>query len=425
MPIRGALTCAWSTLNKPAAFWIAWPGITLAAAKGRWDLSAYEGIALDVKNVGGTKVTVCCRVDNPGGDGRRNCVTGRITLGVGDAGTLKVDFVRKPPKGCKLRFFGMRGTPLSMFSDHGIDPANVTQLIVFVPRPKQDHAFQIDNIRAEGHYLPLRELLMSAEEFFPMIDELGQYIHREWPGKTHSVAEMRRGAEREAADLAEHPGPSEWDEYGGWATGPQLEATGFFRPEKYRGKWWLVDPQGRLFWSHGIDCVRPNHATTPITDRKDWFRLPEPGSPFAQFFGWGRWAPRGYYKGRRYETYDFSSANLLRKYGENWREIFADISHRRIRSWGMNTIGNWSSAEIYLQHKTPYVVAIHFGGPSIEGSRGVWRKFHDVFDPRFMRALRKRMAWEKGRSAGDPWCIGYFVDNELGWGRETSLAEAT
>ena len=34
------------------------------------------------------------------------------------------------------------------------------------------------------------------------------------------------------------------------------------------------------------------------------------------------------------------------------------------------------------------------------------------------------MSWERDKSAGDPFCIGYFVDNELGWGDELSLAKA-
>jgi hypothetical protein len=70
------------------------------------------------------------------------------------------------------------------------------------------------------------------------------------------------------------------------------------------------------------------------------------------------------------------------------------------------------------------VVAIHFGGRQLEGSEGYWGKFRDVFDPSFQESLRERLAQEKGKTAGDPWCIGYFVDNELGWGDEVSLAVA-
>jgi len=122
--------------------------------------------------------------------------------------------------------------------------------------------------------------------------------------------------------------------------------------------------------------------------------------------------------------YDFGRANLLRKYGENWPARHAGIAHARLRSWGMNTIANWSDSKIYLMRKTPYVGTIHTNTPKLEGSKGYWGKFHDVFDPGFARAIAKRGAREKNRSAGDSMCIGYFVDNELAWGNDVSLAVA-
>ena len=52
--------------------------------------------------------------------------------------------------------------------------------------------------------------------------------------------------------------------------GARLDASGFFRVEKYRGKWWFVDPDRPLFWSHGIDCVGALD-TTPVGERAGWF----------------------------------------------------------------------------------------------------------------------------------------------------------
>ncbi len=63
--------------------------------------------------------------------------------------------------------------------------------------------------------------------------------------------ELQQRKQEEAADLAAHPGPDDWDLYGGWKNGPQLTASGRFRVEKIDAHWWLVDPQGRLFWSTG------------------------------------------------------------------------------------------------------------------------------------------------------------------------------
>jgi beta-galactosidase GanA len=90
----------------------------------------------------------------------------------------------------------------------------------------------------------------------------------------------------------------------------------------------------------------------------------------------------------------------------------------------MNTIANWSDQKIYLMRKTPYVVSIHKNRKPIEGSTGYWGKFPDPFEPSFRTSLDKRLVAEKGKSADDPWCLGYFVDNELAWGEELSLAVA-
>ncbi|UKI34212.1 MAG: hypothetical protein L6W00_13000 [Lentisphaeria bacterium] len=38
--------------------------------------------------------------------------------------------------------------------------------------------------------------------------------------------------------------------------GPKLKATGFFRVERCEGKWYFVDPEGRLFFSRGVNSVR-------------------------------------------------------------------------------------------------------------------------------------------------------------------------
>lgn len=50
-----------------------------------------------------------------------------------------------------------------------------------------------------------------------------------------------------------------------------MAATGHFRVEKYQGKWWLVDPQGYLFWSHGITCVGGGDETN-VKGRERFYR---------------------------------------------------------------------------------------------------------------------------------------------------------
>jgi Beta-galactosidase len=400
-----------------------WPGVTLKAPGEFWDLSPYGFVALDVKNTGINTVQVSCRVDSPGGGGATNSITGSITLAPGKQQTLQIPLRKKMSSDMRKIFFGMRGYPGGFDEQRGIDTAKADKLIIFVNNPKAEHVFEISNIRAGGTIaFPLPA---DQGKWFPMIDALGQYMHKDWPGKIHISEELQKRKAEEAADLAAHPGPADWDQYGGWKNGPQLEATGRFRVEKVDGRWWLVDPDGRLFWSNGIDCIEHGHDTTAVTNREQWFAaLPAPETPMANFYGRGINRARGDNPNQPVGTYNFPAANLFRKYGDDWKDQFTAIVHRRLRSWGLNTIGNWSSSEIYLTNKTPYTATASVQGRRLSGggSRGL---FIDVFDPGFADAARQAVARHKDKAAGDPWCLGYFVDNELGWDDELSLAMST
>jgi hypothetical protein len=401
-----------------------WPGITLSAPDGHWDLSAFASVLVSVKNVGINKATLNCRVDNPGADGTQNCVNGSITLNPGQSGALKAALRRASDDTLGGKLFGLRGYPVTAGGPGTVNAANITQILLFVNQPKQAHAFEVEEIRATGSHTPPTAWVTDADPFFPFIDTFGQYRHKDWPGKVRSVAELQQRRETEAQQLTSQPGPDGWDKYGGWASGPQLQPTGFFRTEKHDGKWWLVDPDGRLFFSHGIDCVRMIDAT-PIEERANWFEdFPGDQDEFRQFRSKG-FALKGHYAGRSPECFAFASANLKRKYGADWKTDYADVVHRRLRSWGLNTIGNWSDASVFLLRRTPYTDTVSSrGARNIEGSEGYWGKFPDVFDPSFSNSLRRAMDGKRNTSANDPWCIGYFSDNEMSWGNETSLALA-
>ena len=281
---------------------------------------------------------------------------------------------------------------------------------------------------------------MATTNFLPCIDRFGQFKYRDWPGKVRDEAELKADVAKEEADLAANPGPADWNEYGGWTKGPQLRATGRFRAEKVDGKWWLVDPAGRLFWSWGAVRVTPSSAVTPLNgnprtprtggsmpDRDCLFEgLPAEGTPLAQFYNTYDSLLRPFYQARNEtRTFDFSSANIYRKYGEDWFAKYSDMCHRRLRSWGANTIANSSDLRICLQDRTPYAERIECRSRPISASWGSWGKFRDPFDPSFTEGVRKALE-EHGREAHDKWCIGFFIDNEIQWGaKETDLAQWT
>jgi hypothetical protein len=401
-----------------------WPGMTLRAPQNLWDLSPFAQVTVRLKNTGPGALTAHIRVDNAGADGTHNCVTGSLSLAPGEEGRLRVPLKRAGDDTLEGKLFGMRGYPVKPGGAGTVDPGRITQMLVFLSKPQVDHTFEIYSIQAEGRFVSPTAWTRDADPFFPLIDTFGQYRHKDWPGKVKSEADLRARREEERKDLEATPGPRDWDQYGGFAAGPQLKATGYFRTEKTKGKWWLVDPEGHLFFSHGIDCVRMLDAT-PVEERAAWFsEFPGERPDFSRFKLRGH-ALKGHYAGRDPECFSFAGANLARKYGPDWETTYPATVHRRLRSWGLNTIANWSDSKVFLMHKTAYTDNLGSSrARMIEGSEGYWGKFPDVFDPSFAESLQQGMNGKKGTSANDPWCIGYFSDNEMSWGDELSLGMA-
>ncbi len=408
-----------------------YPGIRI---KGTWDLSKCNRLTLELTNrdhKGELPLTV--RLDNPDADpGKSQGVfIDRVKIR-GNTPTIYTVSLPPPlPFGREInsKLTGMKRGPLAMVGMAAdLNPAKVTGVAVYINEPKLDWLWGVKRIVAHTGPLPNVPTWMRLppEKFFPFIDVYGQFKHKEWPGKTHSDEDLKKAIETERADLATHPGPDGWNKYGGWAKGPQQKATGRFRVEKINGKWWMVDPEGCLWWSHGPVRVTSSSAVTPLDGREFYFTdLPKSGSPFALFYTtrdallWPYYVARGIQR-----TYDFSSANAFRKYGTDWQARYADLAHQRLRSWGMNTIANSSDKGICLQRRTPYCDRFELKSPDIEGAHLGWWRFKDPFHPEFRASFRRQLEQRK-EELNDPWCFGFFVDNEISWGDETALADWT
>jgi len=407
-----------TTLDDP------YPGMTLEAPDGSWDLRGRRSIAMDVVNLSEHPMELALGVRMPGGDqDTQKRIWFSKDFAGNEAGTFEIDlcntpWVLDPP----LELVGMRAAP----GQSAIDLSQIQSVVPFLRTPDQPHHFLIGGLRARG----VLEVLDSAT-FLPFFDRFGQFNKAVWPGKIQSEADFAAQLVAERDDHAARPGPEGRGRYGGWSDGPQLAATGHFRVTRRDGQWWLVDPDGRLFWSHGVDCVDPRFGGTGVSGREHYFAwLPaeEPGAedPLAAHYGESTWAPHGFYADRiPFRTYDFYNANLQRKFGDHWEAGFADLAHARIKSWGMNTIASWGSTAVYGQKKTAYTAFVWVtGGPVIAGNSGYWGQFHDVFDPAFRAAARRSIAEAEtaANEATDPWNIGFYVDNEIQWGGPTRLA---
>lgn len=243
-----------------------------------------------------------------------------------------------------------------------------------------------------------------AERLTPPTDIFGQSVELDWPGKVRDRTQLQEELESEQVALANDADMPDRDPYGGWTAGPRLEATGHFRTENMDGKWWLVTPDGHLFWSFGPTGVshrgdRSRDAALPllrdqfeadVRDLEDPLIFPEPG------------------------VWSAYTLNVFRKYGPDYVQAYAEMAHQRLRAWGMNTIANWSAPEVMSLGRTPYTVAVHYRRPVLGGGDGHYGgHVPDVFHPDFERLTRVRLEEEAETTANDPWCIGYFVDNEL------------
>jgi len=357
-------------------------GARIMAPEKGYDLNKAVVLEAEIRNLSDSPVTLLGEFNN------NDSSKGFLHLPAKASGILVMHLMRLEEDFAKPKPFpGMRGTP-GGFMLHW-DKRNRSHLIKSVEISDLDGrsvggSVVVTSLTAKGRYGEIPP--PGLTKFFPFVDEFGQYKHGSWPGKTTDVADFKKAMELELEDLAAHPGPADRSQYGGWMSGPKLVATGHFRTENYADKWWLVDPEGYLFWSHGVTGVGVG-SETRVKWRKHFFE----------------YIPEGHLDEGEV---DFLGANLERKYGQEWKFANWEKSHRRLKSWGMNSAGNWSEESFCAMRKTPYFVPIHYY--SKKGN--AWRNADLLRD-----ALEQRMTKEKD-TINDPWCVGYFVDNELNWG---------
>lgn len=166
---------------------------------------------------------------------------------------------------------------------------------------------------------------------------------------------------------------ADYDMHGGWMK-LQGQKTGFFHTEQIAGRWWLVTPEGNVFFSKGVDHV--NYA--PEADSS-----PKPPSDTAE---WAR------------------------------------VATRQLHEWNFNTAGAWSAQELY---RTGIVYA-----PVIDLAAAVqhdlWLKggVVDYFSQEFRDAANQVAERACAPHKSDPWLLGYFTDNELRWGADWRAKES-
>jgi len=241
----------------------------------------------------------------------------------------------------------------------------------------------------------------------PVVDEFGQHNLVDYPEKIRSLEQLMAEWRAEDEAMANFVPDYNYSRFGGYMQ-KQVRGTGFFRIEKIDGRWWFVDPDGYLFLSHGVNCVMPARGgLTRDLDRREGMFDILPPERFRQTGRGGR------------ETANFGEWNLYRRYGENFREKANEMTIKRMKKWGLNTIANWSSPAVYNLNQIPFKLQLR--GLGMESNL---MGLADVYAPGFAARMDSSMRTYLPQNRYNPWIIGYFVGNEPSWlGQEARLCD--
>lgn len=147
---------------------------------------------------------------------------------------------------------------------------------------------------------------------------------------------------------------AQYDAHGGWL---KLEGrkTGFFHTEQLGGRWWLVTPEGHVFFAKGVGGVEygPDRNASPE-----------------------------------------QAAKLV----------------SQLKAWNFNAV----EARSGMLPGLPYTVIL---GLAASTQRDLWLLgiVPDYFSREFQEGVERRAAELCPKLADDPWLIGYFTDNEVRW----------
>ena len=250
--------------------------------------------------------------------------------------------------------------------------------------------------------------LATEEPSFPvprqrLADELGQWVSKEWEGKTTSDAFLGTWLTVALEKDVGATYPKAWCERGG-TTATTFKATGFFRTHNDGKRWWLVDPEGHGFYSLGLDGVRPGEVGVIVPGTEPLLGpLPSERGPLGLAFQ----APGS----SGLEGYSFGLANLIRSFGPAWRDDWTAMTHSRLLAWRFNTIGSGSDPRFQREVGLPWVLEMP---PYPTTETLLYRDMPDVYSEEFREATRR---WARHLAAfgDDPGLVGYFMANEPKW----------
>jgi len=282
------------------------------------------------------------------------------------------------------------------------------------------------------------EMVAPSLPHGPILDGLGQYRLSKWSGKTSSEAALTASLRAQSEQSTRKVWPCSYSRYGGDLS-RKIDASGFFRTHHDGKRWWLVDPDGHLFFSVGPNNWSPV-VDSPVDNLEHAYeQLPENGatevpaqSIYSGLPSADRLFPRRFtttlhfhpdpkhidYRDilpvrRRTNMVNFLAANLAKGFGsEEWKGQWEVIAAAGLREIGFNTVANWSDWQAAQKCQIPYVRSLDFSESLATPT--VYLHFPDVYHPRFSEDVA-RVAGRLAETKDSPLLIGYFIDNEPKW----------
>ena len=360
-----------------------------------FDLSAYSYLRLKIRNNGSSLVWIEGRLDNEGAENWKNSSSSQTFALPGETTTLGFAYPRpRDSDDAPDIFEGMASKP-NGWRSHWIqfNPAQVKRIRLRIHSLSPVDLDISDLTPSQPYGAKTNADLLQL----PFLDEFGQVHQKTWKGK-------RAALDASTEQLTPN---ATFNQYGGWENGPRYEATGHFRTQKIDDTWWFIDPTGCLFWSHGVSAVGYGLAT-PLNDgRRALFKwVPEKNDPLYE---------SAITAGKKATKINFLQANLHRLHGEKWKTKANLLTHKRLRAWGINTIGAWSNTELQQDRRTPYTPIFHVGYPQLDG------KIPQPFGPALKRNTLNTIRKWKQKNTVDAFVLGAFIDNEIHW--PSNLAE--
>jgi agarase len=438
-----------------------------------WDWSHFEdfNLAFDIANKGDRSTQIYLDITDKNGDN----YTRSVSIPQGGFKTyyakMKGHDLATPEgeDGVELNFTsGLRSNPdtwesnevqfISLWGKKNLDLTSIKKIRISVQHALFNKQIQLKNVRLRANPKMDNKFLTN------IVDPYGQNAKQKFDGKVYSDEQLISEKKAERQGFIDNQ-PEDRSKFGGWASGPKLKATGYFRTEKVDGIWSLVDPEGYIFFSSGIANTRLSNTSTMTgydfpqaaiaqkksTDvtpedsqglnrapnsavpsrfeasatRKDMFTwLPGYDEELSKHYGYRRSAHSGPLK--KGETYSFYSANLERKYGgeeggfmKAWEQTTLD----RMTSWGFTSFGNWVDPAFYSNTQVPYFANGWIVGDfkTVSSGNDFWSPMPDVFDPKFEERAMYTARVVADEVKNSPWCVGVFIDNEKSFGRSETL----